>query len=78
MSSVNITVEMVEGVFPSEDRAVAFLCGHDDLTADPKFKKESKTPLAKRLKHRMSLWIAKEPDQKGKYHRFKNEDPKYR
>lgn len=78
MSSIKLAVEMVADVTHSEKRAVAFLRGHPDLTAGPEFDNVNKTPLGKRLRHRMSLWIAFQPDTKGKFHRFKNEAQKYR
>jgi hypothetical protein len=78
MSSLKLTVEMVAGVAHSEKRAVAFLRGHPDLTAWPEFLGKSSTPLGKRLKHRMGLWIAFQHDTPGKFHRFKNEEVKYR
>jgi hypothetical protein len=74
-----LAIEMVAGVVHSEKRAVAFLRGDADLTAGPGFEHESNTPLGKRLRHKMGLWIAFKPDTNGKFHRFKNENvPKYR
>ena len=78
MSSINLAVEMVAGVAHSEKRAIAFLRGHPDLTAWPEFDRVSTTPLGKKLKHRMGLWIAFKTDTPGKFHRFKNEAQKYR
>lgn len=78
MPAINLAVQMVAEVAHSEKRAVAFLRGHNDLTAGPEFDDKSKTPLGKRLKHKMGLWIAFQPDTKGKFHRFKNEAQKYR
>ncbi|HMC30519.1 MAG TPA: hypothetical protein VKL99_06755 [Candidatus Angelobacter sp.] len=78
MSSINLAVEMVAGVAHSEKRAVAFLRGHPDLTAGPEFDRESTTPLGKKLKHKMGLWIAFLPDTAGKFHRFKSDAQKYR
>lgn len=78
MPPLEITVEMVDGIFPSKDRAVAFLCGHEELTAVSEFKKVSNIQLGKKLRHKMTLWIAEVPDKAGKFHRFKNEDRTYR
>jgi hypothetical protein len=78
MSSINLAVEMVPGVTHSEKRGVAFLRGYPDFTAGPGFDDVSKTPLGKRFRHKMGLWIAFQPDMKGKYHRFKTEEQKYR
>lgn len=78
MSAIALVVQMVEGVSHSEKRGVAFLRGRDELTAGPKFHRDSNNPLGKRMKHKMGLWIAFQPDMKGKFHRFKNEAQKYR
>ena len=78
MSSLRLAVGKVAGVAHSEKRAVAFLRGHPNLTAGIRFDEESGNPLGKRLRHRMALWIAFQPDTKGKFHRFKNEEEKYR
>ena len=78
MSSIDLAVEMVAGVSHSERRAVAFLRGHPDLTAGPEFDGASTAPLGKRLKHRMGLWIAFQPDTNGKFHRFKSDAQRYR
>jgi len=77
MSSI-LSVEMVAGVAHSDKRAVAFLRGHANLTAWPEFDRESGTQLGKKLKHKMSLWIAFQPDTPGKFHRFKSDAQKYR
>ena len=78
MASISLAVEMVAGVSHSEKRTVAFLRGHPDLTAGPEFDEESGTPLGKRLRHKMGLWIAFQPDMNGKFHRFKSDAQKYR
>lgn len=78
MSSINLAVEMVAGVPHSEKRAVAFLRGDPDLTAGPEFDGVSATPLGKKLKHKMGLWIAFQNDKPGKFHRFKSDPQKYR
>lgn len=76
MATLKLLVDMVSGITHSEQRGVAFLRGHDDLTAGPEFDAKSDTPLGKRLRHKMGLWIVFLPDTKGKFHRFKDDKDK--
>ncbi len=73
-----LTVELVPLVAHTNKRAVAFLKGHKNLTASIAFEAVADGPVGKRLKHRMTLWIEFKPDTKGKFHRFKNMDEKYK
>jgi hypothetical protein len=78
MSPITLTVDLVPQVGHSGRRAVAFLRGHLDLTAGIEYDALVATPVGKRLRHRMGLWIAFVPDARGKYHRYKAYAPKYR
>jgi hypothetical protein len=78
MSSIRLAVELVAGVSHSDKRAVAFLRGHPDMTAGAEFDRMSMTPLAKKFRHKMGLWIGFKPDTAGKFHRYKSDKEKYR
>src|ERR1700723_2110364 len=73
-----LTVELVPLIANTDKRAVAILRGHDDLTAGPEYDAIANAPVGKRLRHKMGLWIGFVPDTKGKFHRFKNLDVKYK
>jgi hypothetical protein len=73
-----LTVELVPLVAHTDKRAVAIIRGHKDLTAGAAYDEVAETPLGKRLKHRMTLWISFKPDTEGKFHRFKNIAEKYK
>jgi hypothetical protein len=75
---LNLIITPVAGVVPTEKRSVAFLRGDTDLDAGPAFDEVDDGPLGKRLKHKMGLWIGFKPDTPGKFHRFKNDEVKYR
>jgi hypothetical protein len=78
MAPLVLIVELVPLVAHTDKRAVGFLRGHKDLTAATEYDNVTNTPLGKRLRHKMGLWIAFKPDTEGKFHRFKNEEPQYR
>jgi hypothetical protein len=78
MPILKLALELVPLVGHTERRVVAFLRGHTDLDAGSEFDKVADTPLGKRLRYKMDLWIAFKPDTKGKFHRFKNAATAYR
>jgi hypothetical protein len=78
MLPLTLTVELVPNVGHTDKRAIAILRGHENLTAGPEYDAVADTPLGKRLKHRMGLWIIGHRDTPGKFHRFKNAEVKYK
>jgi hypothetical protein len=78
MPSPALTIELVPFVAHTDKRAVAILRGDAGLTAGPEYDAVADTPVGKRLKHKMGLWIAFHSDTEGKFHRFKNIDVKYK
>jgi hypothetical protein len=78
MSPLILTVELVPLVAHTDKRAVAILRGDVGLTAGLEYDAVADTPVGKRLKHRMGLWISFHHDTPGKFHRFKINDVKYR
>jgi len=78
MSPLVFTVELVPLVAHTDKRAVAILRGDAGLTAGTEYDEIADTPIGKRFKHKMGLWIMFHPDTEGKFHRFKNIDEKYK
>lgn len=78
MAILTFTVFLTPEIDHTDKRGVAFLTGDGDHTAWPEYSLFESTPLGKRIRHKMKLWIAWQPDTKGKFHRYKNYEEKYR